>query len=101
MPCPCWISVAAPGATSAFRPRPGGRQHWRLLDHDPALLAQANEDLGRWAIKRGMKASDEGETLVLQDSTNHCRLEWLCLDLNEDWARMAAARARDWSRLPP
>ena len=69
----------------------GGRQHWRLLDHDPALLAQAHEDLGRWAIKRGMKASDEGETLVLQDSTNHCRLEWLCLDLNEDWARMAAA----------
>lgn len=68
----------------------GGKQRWRLLDHDPTLLARAGETLRQWAVRRGMTASDEGETLVLKDNTNHYRLEWLCLDLNEDWEQLAA-----------
>ena len=33
-------------ACAPFLPR---RQHWRLVDHDPALLAAAKDELSRWA----------------------------------------------------
>ncbi len=85
------------GAGANFRflaPALGGGQRWRLLDHDPALLTRAGEVLRQWAAKRSMTVADQGETLVLEDDTNHCRLEWLCLDLNEDWERLAVANAQ-------
>ncbi|QQS54229.1 MAG: hypothetical protein IPM89_15755 [Candidatus Competibacteraceae bacterium] len=81
------------GGTGAnFRflsPALGGKQRWWLLDHDPALLARAGELLCQWAVKRGMTATGEGETLLLEDDANHYRLERLCLDLNEDWEQLA------------
>ena len=85
------------GAGANFRvlaPALGERQNWRLVDHDPALLARADEVLRQWAAKRGMMASDEGEALVLEDATRHCRLEWSCLDLNADWERLAVANVQ-------
>ncbi|MDG4555112.1 MAG: class I SAM-dependent methyltransferase [Candidatus Competibacter sp.] len=75
-------------------PALGGKQHWRLVDHDPALLARADEALRRWAVVRGMKVTDESGTLLLEDETRQCRLEWSCLDLNADWERLAVANAQ-------
>lgn len=40
-------------------PHLGARQHWRLVDHDPALLAAARDTLGRWADR-----VEPGETAV-------------------------------------
>ncbi len=85
------------GTGANFRilaPALGGGQRWWLLDHDPALLARAGEALRQWAEKRGMTAADQGETLLLKDETNHCWLERFCLDLNEDWERLAVANVQ-------
>lgn len=85
------------GAGANFRvlaPALGGRQNWRLVDHDPALLARANEMLRRWAATRGMTVADQGAALLLEDETRHSRLEWSCLDLNADWERLAVANVQ-------
>lgn len=37
----------------ALAPRLGGLQHWRLLDHDPALLAAVPHALAEWAQEHG------------------------------------------------
>jgi len=38
----------------------GGRQHWRLLDSDPALLAAVPDALAAWAAARGWEFRDDG-----------------------------------------
>ena len=44
----------------ALAPRLGGLQHWRLVDHDPQLLAALPHELAAWARQRGytFKAAD-------------------------------------------
>jgi SAM-dependent methyltransferase len=60
------------GANSRFlAPLLGGEQHWRLVDHDPALLAWSQQAMPSWA-----------------NQTEQCRLEWLNIDLVRDWERL-------------
>lgn len=60
------------GANCRFlAPLLGGEQHWRLVDHDPALLARSQLEMQPWA-----------------NATGHCDLEWLRLDLVRDWERL-------------
>ena len=57
------------GANLRFlAPLLGGEQHWRLVDHEPALLARSEEWIGPWAMERGMSLT----------------LEWRLLDLASD-----------------
>lgn len=46
----------------AMAPQLGPEQHWRLVDHDPLLLATAREALRRWA---DAILADDGDGLVL------------------------------------
>ena len=60
------------GANCRFlAPLLGGEQHWRLMDHDPALLARSKAEMPPWA-----------------KATGHCDLEWLNVDLARDWERL-------------
>ncbi len=60
------------GANCRFlAPLLGGAQHWRLMDHDPALLARSKAEMQPWA-----------------NATGHCDLEWLNVDLARDWDRL-------------
>lgn len=60
------------GANVRFlAPLLGGKQHWRLVDHDLALLARSREVMQPWA-----------------NSTGQCDLEWLNVDLVRDWERL-------------
>lgn len=78
------------GANVRFlAPLLGGEQRWRLVEHDPALLAQSEGLFRRWAAERGMAAVDENGGLVLADAANRCRLEQLCLDLAGEWERLS------------
>ncbi len=61
------------GANVRFlAPLLGGEQHWRLVDHDPGLLAHGDSLLRRWATERGVDLT----------------LEWRLLDLFHDWERL-------------
>ncbi|MDS4027669.1 MAG: class I SAM-dependent methyltransferase [Candidatus Contendobacter sp.] len=65
----------ASGTGANFRflaPVLGGEQHWRLVDHDPALLARGEELSGPWVAERGMNPM----------------LDWRRLDLVHDWERL-------------
>jgi SAM-dependent methyltransferase len=66
----------------------GGEQHWRLVDRDPALLAQGEKAIRQWAAERGMTAVSDDRDLVLANATGRCRVERLCLDLVGDWERL-------------
>lgn len=60
------------GANCRFlAPLLGGEQHWRIVDHDPALLAQGAMEMRSWA-----------------DRMRDCHLQWLQLDLLHDWERL-------------
>lgn len=40
------------GANLRFlAPLLGGEQHWRLVDHDPVLLARGEEQCGAWVAE--------------------------------------------------
>jgi hypothetical protein len=62
------------GAGSNFRavaPVLPTRQHWILLDHDPALLAAALKTIAQWAdssraITNGLEASKDGKSLSIE-----------------------------------
>ncbi|KQP59701.1 hypothetical protein [Methylobacterium sp. Leaf108] len=58
-------------------PRLGPRQSWRLVDHDPALLAAARTALLAWADR----AATDGETLVLEKGAARLRVTFAALDL--------------------
>ena len=65
----------ASGAGANLRflaPALGGEQHWRLVDHDPALLARGEELSSPWAAEQGMNLT----------------LNWRRLDLVCDWERL-------------
>ncbi|MFO1423198.1 MAG: class I SAM-dependent methyltransferase [Candidatus Competibacteraceae bacterium] len=61
------------GANLRFlAPLLGGEQHWRLVDHDPVLLARGEEQCGAWAAKREINLT----------------LNWRRLNLVLDWERL-------------
>jgi len=57
------------GAGSNLRhlsPQLGGEQRWRLVDHDPALLAAATHATRAWAGRRGASASTSAAELTVR-----------------------------------
>ena len=44
----------------ALAPCLGGAQHWRLVDHDPALLAAVPDALAKWARRHEYRFALEG-----------------------------------------
>ncbi len=67
------------GANLRFlAPLLGGGQHWRLVDHDPALLARGEEQCGAWAAEQKMNLA----------------LDWQRADLVGDWERLDFRGAR-------
>ena len=61
------------GANLRFlAPLLGGEQHWRLVDHDPVLLARGEEQCVAWAAEREMNLA----------------LDWQRVDLVDDWERL-------------
>lgn len=55
-------------------------QTWRLIDHDPALLAAAREHLAQWADRTGI----DGDRLILEAQGKYIEVELHQCDLNED-----------------
>ncbi|WP_018265758.1 hypothetical protein [Methylosinus sp. LW4] len=53
------------------------RQKWRLVDHDPALLAAARARLIAWA-----DAAEEGETLILSKGARRLEVAFRIADLS-------------------
>ena len=61
------------GANVRFlAPLLGGEQHWRLVDHDPLLLARGQALAAGWATPPGLNLA----------------LDWRAADLAADWARL-------------
>ena len=56
------------------------RQHWTLVDYDPALLAAARERLIAWADE----AREQGEELVLHKGERLITVDTREVDLNKD-----------------
>jgi SAM-dependent methyltransferase len=56
------------------------RQHWTLVDHDPALLAATREILKRWADE----AREQGEELVLKKDDRTITVDTRQADLTKD-----------------
>lgn len=50
----------------ALAPSLGGAQRWRLVDHDPALLAAIPQTLALWARSQGFRFESEGNTSQAQ-----------------------------------
>lgn len=73
-------------------PRLGGRQHWRLIDHDPLLLAQVAPRLQHWAQRRGWRFTDGGSTpMTVSGDGFEAHITLQRLDLAEDPARISLA----------
>jgi SAM-dependent methyltransferase len=49
----------------ALAPRIGGAQRWRLIDHDPALLAAVPRAIAAWAQQHGYRFTDSAGTQPL------------------------------------
>ncbi|MDM0039007.1 hypothetical protein QTH89_21415 [Variovorax sp. J22G21] len=47
-------------------PRLGGLQHWRLVDHDPQLLAALPDALAPWAAAHGLRLQQREALLVIE-----------------------------------
>ncbi|MGJ7494572.1 hypothetical protein ACSFA8_05815 [Variovorax sp. RT4R15] len=55
-------------------PRLGGLQHWRLVDHDPQLLAALPDALAPWAATHGLQLQLR-EALLVIEGGNGLRIE--------------------------
>lgn len=62
-------------------PRLGGRQCWRLVDHDAALLAAIPDCVRHWAAALGLDVEDGADDLLLRGPDLHCRIHCQRLDL--------------------
>lgn len=65
-------------------PRIGGRQRWRLVDHDPLLLAALPGVLASWAEGRGLRSRSCGALLVVEGNGLHLEVETCCIDMARD-----------------
>jgi hypothetical protein len=57
------------------------RQHWLLVDNNPALLAQAPTRISSWGVAHGYEAISVGGGLVLRGPLRTCLLATRLLDL--------------------
>jgi hypothetical protein len=80
------------GAGSNLRhlaPRLGGDQHWRLVDHDRALLEAAVTTTRAWAAARGATVAPPGAELTLRAADFACRVGGEVRDLAGDLGGLA------------
>jgi SAM-dependent methyltransferase len=78
------------GAGSNLRylaPRLGGPQRWRLVDHDPDLLAAAFAETREWAITRGALVAESTDALTVREREH----EWQIRCERRDLAQPSAA----------
>lgn len=67
---------------------PAQRQHWTLVDYDPALLDAARARLSAWAEA----ATEQGEELVLEKSGKTLTVDFRQVDLNADLEKVTGWR---------
>ena len=79
----------------ALAPRLGGRQHWRLLDHDPALLAALPQALSSWAVAQGCRVATGDEGMAIDGKHLQLTVAWQRADL----ADLAGVAAIDGAQL--
>src|SRR5579864_6067408 len=60
------------------------RQHWVLVDRDPALLAELPMRMRSWGVARGLELVGGGDALVLSGARLVCRLARRRRDLATD-----------------
>ncbi len=77
----------------ALAPVLGGAQHWRLVDHDPALLAAVPEALAQWARRHEYGFMLEGgagaeQTLAIDGPDFHARVVCQRVDLARELASL-------------
>ena len=65
----------------ALAERLGGRQQWRLIDHDPLLLATLPDTLSRWAFAQGGRALATDAGLSLHLPFAQLEVSWQRADL--------------------
>ena len=65
----------------ALATRLGGRQQWRLIDHDPQLLAALPATLTRWAESVGGRAVESAQGLRIDLPCAHVDVRWQLADL--------------------
>jgi len=81
---PLVVTDLAAGTGANLRylvPRLGGEQHWRLIDHDAALLDAVPARLDAWARGLGATLTTRDGVLDVCGSTFVCRVERIRLDL--------------------
>lgn len=79
----------------ALAPRLGGRQHWRLLDHDPALLAVLPRVLSTWAMAQGCRVAIGDDGMAIDGEHWQLTVAWQRADL----ADLAGVAAIDGAQL--
>lgn len=75
----------------ALAPRLGGAQHWRLVDHDAALLAAVPDALDEWTRRRGYRfgpgrGAGDGLAVDIAGPDFHARIVCQPRDLARDLA---------------
>lgn len=69
----------------ALAPALGGTQHWRLVDHDPRLLATLPDALRNWAAAQGWRAVDTAQGLAIDGQQGLAlAIAWQQADLAQD-----------------
>ncbi|RYY65656.1 MAG: class I SAM-dependent methyltransferase, partial [Comamonadaceae bacterium] len=69
----------------------GGPQRWRLVDHDPALLAAVPEVLRRWADAEGLRCNLEGQGIAISGPGLAIEVTLQRLDLARDLHQLPLA----------
>jgi len=62
-------------------PRLGPRQHWRLIDNDPELLADLSPRLTAWASDAGLRTGVDADGLRLEGANVRASITTQALDL--------------------
>jgi hypothetical protein len=84
---PIVVTDLAAGTGANLRylaPRLGGEQHWRLIDHDDALLAIVPARLDAWAQSIDATVRRDGVRLIVAGQSFECRVDRVSTDLSDD-----------------
>ena len=71
----------------ALAPRLGGVQHWRLVDHDPALLAALPAALARWSQQQSNRYVADAAA-----AASGCRIDGAGFSATVSWERLDLSR---------